>query len=64
MVEYHVVRDGVDEQAVTAAIRDRFDEVTLLPYWSNQLGPMQPVGNRLGLANTFGVLATGYRPAQ
>jgi SAM-dependent methyltransferase len=63
MVEYHVVRAGVDEQAVTAAIGDRFDAVKLLPYWSNQLGPMQRVGDRLGLANTFGVLATSYRPA-
>jgi SAM-dependent methyltransferase len=63
MVEYHVVREGVDEQAVTAAITDRFDAVTLLPYWSNQLGPVQRVGDRLGLANTFGVLATSYRPA-
>lgn len=64
MVEYHVVREGVDEEAVTAAISDRFDEVTLLPYWSNQLGPMQRVGDRLRLANTFGVLARSYRPAR
>lgn len=63
MVEYHVVREGVDEQAVTAAVADRFESVTLLPYWSNQLSPMQRLGDRLGLANTFGVLATGYRPA-
>lgn len=63
MVEYHVVREGVDEQAVKAAIQDRFGTVTLLPYWSNQLGPMQRAGDRLGLANTFGVLATDYRPA-
>lgn len=63
MVEYHVVREGVDEQAVTAAVSDRFDAVTLIPYWSNQLSPMQHVGARLGLANTFGVLATGNRPA-
>ena len=35
----------------------------LLPYWSNQLGIVQELGDRLGLANTFGVLATGYEPA-
>jgi SAM-dependent methyltransferase len=62
MVEYHVVRDGVDEQAVTDVLRHRFDAVELLPYWSNQLGPVQRLGERLGLANSFGVVATGHRP--
>ena len=62
MVEYHVVRDGVDEQAVAAVLADRFAHVELIPYWSNQLGPVQRLGDRLGLANTFGVLATGHTP--
>jgi SAM-dependent methyltransferase len=62
MVEYHVVRDGVDEQAVMTVLGDRFDAVELLPYWSNQFGAVQRLGERLGLANTFGVLATGHRP--
>lgn len=60
MVEYHVVRDGVDEHAVRDVLRDRFDKVELLPYWSNQLRLVQHLGERLHLANTFGVLATGY----
>lgn len=63
MVEYHVVREGVDERSVTAALENRFGAVTLIPYWSNQLGLVQRLGDRLGLANTFGVQATSYRPA-
>ena len=62
MVEYHVVRDGVDEQAVRAVLRDHFATVDLVPYWSNQLGLVQRLGDRLGLANTFGVVATGHTP--
>ena len=63
MVEYHVVRDGVDELAVSEALKERFHSVDLLPYWSNQLGVFQKLGDRMHLANTFGVLATGYVPA-
>lgn len=63
MVEYHVVRDGVDERSVTELLRGRFESVELVPYWSNQLGVVQHLGERLRLANTFGVLATGYVPA-
>ncbi len=63
MVEYHVVRDGVDERAVTDSLEDQFEAVTLLPYWSNQGRAVQLLGDRLGLANTFGVIATGHRPA-
>lgn len=61
MVEYHVVRDGVDEEAVATLLEDRFATVDLLPYWSNQLGLVQRLGDHLGMANTFGVRASGYK---
>jgi SAM-dependent methyltransferase len=59
MVEYHVVRQGVDEEAVLLALTPYFTSVRLITYWSNQLGIGQRAGDRLGLANTFGVFASG-----
>jgi len=62
MVEYHVVRNGVDEQSVVSFAREAFTKVALIPYWSSQLGPVQHLGDRLGLHSSFGVVAQGYRP--
>jgi|SRR5215203_752786 len=64
MVEYHVLREGVDEQAIVELLEGRFRGVSLLPYWSNQLPIMQRVGRRLGLANTFGVWARDLLPPE
>lgn len=61
MVEYHAVRDGVDEQAIVDLLTPRFAAVTLLPYWSNQSAAMQKIGGRLGMRNTFGVSAIDLR---
>jgi SAM-dependent methyltransferase len=60
MVEYHVVRNGVDEEAVLSFARGAFAEAKLIPYWSSQLGIAQRLGERLGLHNSFGVVAHGY----
>jgi SAM-dependent methyltransferase len=55
--EYHVVRNGVDQ----AAIKELFDalgfECSLWPYWSTQSTLFQRLGEKLKLANTFGVIA-------
>lgn len=61
MVEYHAVRDGVDEQAVLELLRDRFTDVRLVPYWSHVAPVAQRLGDRLGAVNTFGVVARGRR---
>lgn len=60
MVEYHVIRNGVDEEAVLSFARKAFAEVTLIPYWSSQIGMAQYLGERFGLRNSFGVVAHGY----
>ena len=60
MAEYHIVRNGVDEEAVLSFAHDAFSEVTLIPYWSSQLGVAQRLGERLGLHNSFGMVAHGY----
>ena len=60
MVEYHVVRNGVDEEAVLSFAREAFTEVEVIPYWSSQLGVAQHIGERLGLNSSFGVVAHGH----
>jgi SAM-dependent methyltransferase len=62
MVEYHVVRDGVDEDRILSFARETFTEASLIQYWSSQLGVAQPLGKRLGMNNTFGIAAHGYIP--
>lgn len=63
MVEYHVVRDGVDEQAILDALEPQFRSVQVIRYWSNQSSIVQRLGERLGLENAFGISAEDYRPA-
>jgi SAM-dependent methyltransferase len=60
MVEYHVVRAGVDEQAVLSFARERFAEAELIPYWSSHLNAAQGLGERLGWHSSFGLVARGY----
>ena len=63
MVEYHVVRDGVDEQALVERLGPLFDRVRLVPYWSSQPAWGQRFGERFLAPNTFGLVAEGRRPA-
>ena len=60
MVEYHVVRNGVDEETVLSFARSAFSDVTLIQYWSSQLGVAQRLGERLGLHSNFGIIARDY----
>lgn len=59
MVEYHFVRQGVDERALTDLLQPMFDHVKIVSYWSSQLALVQRVGERAGIHNTFGVIAEG-----
>ena len=59
MVEYHVVRQGVNQGALAELLRQRFRDVDVHLYWSTQASVLQRVGDRLGLLSTFGVAATG-----
>lgn len=60
-VEYHVVRRGVDEDAVSATLGAHFEDVEIDRYWSTPMPLAQRVGERLGWENTFGVYASGRR---
>jgi 2-polyprenyl-6-hydroxyphenyl methylase / 3-demethylubiquinone-9 3-methyltransferase len=64
MVEYHVTREGVDEQALAAELSRYFDEVVMFTYWSTQSRLWQRLGESWGLVNTFGLRATGYDPSR
>lgn len=61
MVEYHVMRQGVDEQALTELLRERFDAARLWPYFSSQGRWMQALGTRWRAPQTFALVATGRR---
>jgi len=57
MVEYHVVRNGVDEEALQDLLKGSFSDLRLLPYWSNQSRLAFRAGRRLNLANQFALVA-------
>jgi 2-polyprenyl-3-methyl-5-hydroxy-6-metoxy-1,4-benzoquinol methylase len=61
MTEYHVVRQGVDDQALAGLLRADFGQVELFRYWSTQAAPWQWLGDQLRLRNTFGIEATDRR---
>ena len=58
MVEYHVVRQGVDQKVVQDALASRFRNVRLMPYWSTQSPLWQRLGEAAGATNTFACVAT------
>ena len=57
MVEYHVVRNGVDQDALQGLLRSRFGDVQVTRYWSSHARLWQNVGETLGIANTFAIRA-------
>jgi SAM-dependent methyltransferase len=60
MVEYHVVRDGVDEEGLIRLLGARFDSVRVHRYWSTQAAWLQWLGDRVGPVCSFGITATGH----
>jgi SAM-dependent methyltransferase len=57
MSEYHVVRQGVDEESLTSLLVKNYREASTSRYWSTQASAFQRVGEVLGVANTFSLLA-------
>jgi hypothetical protein len=52
MVEYHIVRQGVDEQAISDLRRSRFEEVRVISYWSNPSELVQRLGQHCAVSTT------------
>jgi len=60
--EYHVVRNGVDSEAIVKLLQESFDRVEAIAYWSTYSRAMQAIGERLQLKSSFGILASGRKP--
>ena len=58
MVEYHVLRDGCDEVAIAANLREHFANVETVTYWSTQARSLQLLGEKLKVKTTFAIVAT------
>jgi hypothetical protein len=61
MVEYHVVRSGVEHRRIYNWLSSQFESVSILPYWSTQSPLWQRLGDRLNHKNTFAVVALGFQ---
>lgn len=57
MSEYHVVRSGVDQEAIQNLFAAQGFTCEIKKYWSTQSTVFQHLGTGLGLANTFAVIA-------
>ena len=61
MAEYHVVRHGVDQDAIAGVFREAGFVCDIYPYWSTQGSFFQDLGSRLELRNTFGIIAANQK---
>ncbi|MGW0884303.1 class I SAM-dependent methyltransferase [Streptomyces sp. NPDC002671] len=64
MVEYHVVRKGVDEEALRRLLVRSFASVETEEYWSTQSSTLQAIGERYGPRTSFGIVARNRMPAK
>lgn len=60
LIEYHVVRDGVDEEALRTVLAAHFEDVEVFTYWSTQSPLLYRIGARTSMRSDFGILATGH----
>jgi 2-polyprenyl-3-methyl-5-hydroxy-6-metoxy-1,4-benzoquinol methylase len=60
LVEYHVVRQGVDELALRDLLGARFSDVEVDRYFSTQSPLLQAMGEKYLPPNTFGIVARGH----
>lgn len=56
-VEYHLVRKGVDQDAIAATLTAAGFQTRVVPYFSTQSPAWQRLGERIGAVNTFAVVA-------
>ncbi|OGL66801.1 hypothetical protein A3B21_00150 [Candidatus Uhrbacteria bacterium RIFCSPLOWO2_01_FULL_47_24] len=56
-VEYHVVRNGVDQDAIQTLFNGMGFNCRIIRYFSTQSSGWQRVGSVLGVKNSFGVIA-------
>ena len=56
-VEYHVTRNGVDQDAIAVVLTDAGFECEIVRYFSTQSRLCQPLGSAMEMKNTFAVMA-------
>jgi SAM-dependent methyltransferase len=56
-VEYHVIRNGVNQDAIRELLEQLGFDCRIIRYFSTQSNLWQPIGTILGVENTFAVLA-------
>jgi SAM-dependent methyltransferase len=56
-VEYHAIRGGVDNDAICDLFKRMGFELEIVCYFSTQSRLWQPIGNELGVKNSFAVIA-------
>jgi ubiquinone/menaquinone biosynthesis C-methylase UbiE len=56
--EYHVTRNGVDQNLIVKTLLDAGFDCQLILYFSTQNKLFQKIGDVLGVKNSFGVMAT------
>lgn len=61
LIEYHVVRSGVDEKRLYDFLRIHFSSVEVFRYWSTQSPPLHALGTWLDIKTNFGIVAEGKR---
>jgi SAM-dependent methyltransferase len=61
--EYHVVRNGVDQDAIVKMLSSKGFECRVIRYFSTQGSLFQPIGSALGVQNTFSIIARRTAPA-
>lgn len=55
--EYHVVRNGVDSEALITQLKPQFEAIRRIDYWSTQGSFWQMAGEKLGIRTSFGIVA-------
>jgi SAM-dependent methyltransferase len=55
--EYHVIRNGVDQDAIADLLEDAGFQCRIIRYFSTQSQIFQPIGAAMGLKNTFAIIA-------
>ena len=55
--EYHVTRNGVDQDSIHVLFEDQGFDCNIVSYFSTQSRMFQPIGAMLSMENTFAVLA-------
>jgi len=55
--EYHVTRNGVDQEAIRKLFEEMGWDCSIVSYFSTQGSLFQPIGSMLGMKNTFAIIA-------